>query len=90
MFDCDVTDLKELQRCAWIYARLINKTHVCIRFSTGTEEGLGDNHPNLGKWGCHVDIENTTRSVTSFSGTVVSCLYEIKKLISEKLGPGYL
>ena len=85
MNDCDLNAMKELQRCSWIYASLIGEKCVRIRLETGTEEGLGIGHPNLGKWMYYVDIGST-----SFAGTVTSCLFKIRELISKQIGPGYL
>lgn len=78
-------DLRELQRVAWIYAKLIRETSVRIRLETGTDEGLGDEHPNLGVWSCYVDY-----SGMSFCGTVVNCAAQIRERAAKILGPGYL
>jgi hypothetical protein len=77
--------LEELKRVAWIYTRLIGEDHLRIRFETGTAEGLGEGHPNLGEWTCYVDIGRTT-----FCGTIVACTFQIKEQAEKKLGRGYL
>ena len=77
--------LQELQRVAWIYAKLIGETTVRIRFETGTDEGLGDEHPNLGVWSCSVDYNGI-----SFHGTIVNCTHQIRERAAKILGSGYL
>lgn len=83
--DFNLDDLTELQRVAWIYACLIGVKQVTIRLSTGSEDGLGFEHPNLGKWCCYVDIGPTT-----FSGTVVNILCSIRDQADKRIGRGYL
>lgn len=85
MTELELKELAELQRVAWIYARLAGKNRVRIRLQIGTEEGLGPNHPNLGKWTVYLDIGEA-----SYSGTVVSVLAEIRQFAKSILGPGYL
>lgn len=85
MEEFEAKSIGELKRCAWIYAKLTGNTRACIRLETGTKEGLENNHPNLGKWSCYVDIGEVT-----FCGTVESCLMNIRDGAKKLLGPGYL